>query len=55
MAAPILGKSCAFFSLQKKLVVKEHNSFYLGLVTPSSGVYSLILTLVKTCLKMVGP
>jgi hypothetical protein len=30
-------KGSAFFSLQKKLVVKEHNNLYLGLVMPSSG------------------
>ena len=30
-------KASAFFSLRKKLVVKEHNNLYLGLVTPFKG------------------
>jgi hypothetical protein len=28
---------------EKNLVVKEYNNLYLGLVAPSSGLYSLIL------------
>jgi hypothetical protein len=37
MAALILVKSWCPLLLAKKLVVKKHNNFYVGLVTPSGG------------------
>jgi hypothetical protein len=36
------SKAGAFFSLKKNLVITKHYNLYLGLVTPSSGRWSLI-------------
>jgi hypothetical protein len=45
MTPPILVKSlCLHLFGEKNLVVKEYNNLYLGLVTPSSGWYSPIIT-----------
>ena len=41
MAAPIsVKRQCLLLFAKKILVVKEHNNLYLGLVTPSTGLYS---------------
>ncbi len=44
-------KASAFFSLQKNLVsCIKHNNLYLGLVTPSSGWWSLLVYIFKSAL-----